>query len=266
MSVVQTVSVLSALAAAVAAHGHVTGVVADGVWHQNYEPEFQYRNPVPDAIGWSVPLAQDNGFVEPSSYNNLDIACHKSAGNAKLYVPVKAGSEIQLQWNTWPESHHGPVLDYLADCAGDCTTVQKSALKFFKIDAVGLSPGKWGADELLANNNTWGVTIPSDIKPGKYVLRHEIIALHSAGQSNGAQNYPQCVNLDISGSGSATPEGVVATSLYKATDPGITVNIYQNLKDYTIPGPAPYKGGGSGGSSGGSPTPEPVTSAAPQPS
>jgi len=264
MSIVQTLSVLSALAAAVSAHGHVTGVVADGVWHQNYEPNFQYRNPVPDSIGWSVPLQQDNGFVDATAYNNLDIACHKSAGNAKLHVPVKAGSTVQLQWTDWPESHHGPVIDYLADCGGNCGSVEKSALRFFKISGVGLidgsqAPGKWAADQLIANNNTWGVTIPSDIKPGKYVLRHEIIALHSAGQPNGAQNYPQCINLDISGSGSAAPAGVAATALYKSTDPGISINIYQSLKDYVVPGPAPYKGGGSGGNPK-PPTPPPQTS------
>lgn len=43
-----------------------------------------------------------------------------------------------------------------------------------------------------ANNNTGSLTIPSDLKAGNYVLRHEIIALHSAGQEDGAQAYPQC--------------------------------------------------------------------------
>jgi hypothetical protein len=41
------------------------------------------------------------------------------------------------------------------------------------------------------NGFTWTVKIPSSLAPGSYVLRHEIIALHSAGSSNGAQNYPQ---------------------------------------------------------------------------
>lgn len=44
----------------------------------------------------------------------------------------------------------------------------------------------------IANNLTATVAIPSDIAPGNYVIRHEIIALHSAGQENGAQSYPQC--------------------------------------------------------------------------
>ena len=102
-----------------------------------------------------------------------------------------------MDWNGWPESHHGPVIDYLAPCSnGDCTTVDKTSLKFFKIAEAGLisdttAPGSWASDQLIANNNSWSITIPAKIAPGPYVLRHEMIALHSANNANGAQNYPQ---------------------------------------------------------------------------
>jgi cellulase len=120
-------------------------------------------------------------------------------------------------------------------------------LEFFKIDGVGLIddttvPGTWADDQLIANNNTWAVTIPSDIAPGHYVLRHEIIALHSAGETNGAQNYPQCFNLEVTGSGTATPAGTLGTALYTADEAGILVNIYQTLASYLVPGPALYSG------------------------
>jgi hypothetical protein len=101
-------------------------------------------------------------------------------------------------------------------------------------------PGTWASDQLIANNNSWVVTIPTDIAPGNYVLRHEIIALHSAGQVNGAQNYPQCVNLQVTGSGTATPSGVLGTALYSETDPGIEINIYTSLSTYKVPGPTLY--------------------------
>jgi hypothetical protein len=138
-------------------------------------------------------------------------------------------------------------LDYLANCNGDCKTVDKTTLNFFKIDGVGLIddttvPGTWASDTLIANNNSWTVTIPSDIAPGNYVLRHEIIALHSAGTVDGAQNYPQCVNLEVTGSGTATPSGVLGTALYVETDPGIEINIYTSLSTYVIPGPTMYSG------------------------
>lgn len=144
------------------------------------------------------------------------------------------------------------MIDYLANCNGECTTVDKTSLKFNKIDEAGLisptpNPGKWASDEMIANNNSWVVTIPSSIASGNYVLRHETIALHSANNAGGAQNYPQCINLKISGSGSnSLSGGTVGTSLYTATDPGILVNIYQTLSSYIIPGPKLISGSGSG--------------------
>ncbi|KAI9054879.1 hypothetical protein LZ554_002023 [Drepanopeziza brunnea f. sp. 'monogermtubi'] len=254
-------SKISALAGLVAfvsrasAHGTVSGIVADGVYYVGYSANYQYMPTQPVVVGWSTPEDTDNGFVAPSAYADPDIICHRGATNAQTSATVKAGGTIDLQWTTWPESHHGPVIDYLAGCGGDCTTVDKTALKFFKIDAVGLVddtviPGKWAADQLIANNNTWSVTIPSTIAPGKYVLRHEIIALHSAGTVGGAQNYPQCFNLEVTGAGTDAPTGTLGTALYTETDPGIEVNIYAAL-EYTMPGPALY--GGAGDASPGSP-------------
>lgn len=160
---------------------------------------------------------------------------------------MAAGDKISLQWTTWPDSHHGPVITYLAACGGSCESVDKTTLKFFKIDGVGLVddtevPGTWGDDQLIENNNSWMVEIPPSIAPGNYVMRHELIALHSAGEENGAQNYPQCFNLQITGSGSDEPSGVLGTELYKATDPGILVNIYTSISTYVVPGPTMYSG------------------------
>lgn len=104
-----------------------------------------------------------------------------------------------------------------------------------------MTNGYWASDQLIANNNSWTITIPSTIAAGNYVLRHEIIALHSAGQANGAQDYPQCVNLAITGSGTnKLSTGTLGTALMKATDPGIVFNLYTTLTTYPIPGPALY--------------------------
>jgi lytic cellulose monooxygenase (C1-hydroxylating) len=84
------------------------------------------------------------------------------------------------------------------------------------------------------------VRIPSNIRPGNYVLRHEILALHSAYDVGGAQFYPQCINLRITGSGNSVPSGTAANQLYSATHPGVHYNIYDdnNRPTYQIPGPA----------------------------
>lgn len=208
--------------------------------------------------------------MAPDAFSSPDIICHRDGGNGAIHAKVAAGGTVELQWNTWPESHHGPVIDYLADCNGDCATVDKTALKFFKISEAGLNdgsnaPGHWASDDLIANNNSWTVTIPESVAPGKYVLRHEIIALHSGNQPNGAQNYPQCLNLEITGSGTDKPQGVPGTELYKPDDEGILFNIYTSLDSYPIPGPALYKGGSGGGAPAPSPTSKPTPTSAPQP-
>ncbi|KAJ3465075.1 hypothetical protein MRS44_005733 [Fusarium solani] len=206
-------TILAALAGAigVAAHGHVNNIVINGAEYAGYDVfTLPYSSNPPVVVGWST-TATDNGFVAPDAFGTADIICHKDAKNAKGHAKVAAGDSIFLQWDTWPESHKGP----------------------------------YASDELIKNGNGWLVKVPETIKPGFYVLRHEIIALHSGGQENGAQNYPQCFNLEVTGSGTEEPEGTLGTELYKADDAGILFNIYTQLSTYPIPGPKLIAGGGA---------------------
>jgi len=256
MAFLQTAALLGSLAASAYAHGRVTSITADGKDYDGFLNDYIYMPDPPAIVAWSADNG-DNGFVDGSAYTSGDIICHRKAKNGEISASVAAGSKVEIQWGTdaWPESHHGPIIDYLAKCAGDdCTTVDKETLKFFKIDEAGLvdgssAPGKWASDELIAADGKWSVTIPESLAPGQYVLRHEIIALHSAGDVNGAQNYPQCFNLEVTGSGTANPEGVLGTALYTPEDAGIKVGIYSALGDsYEIPGPALWDGASSGSS------------------
>ncbi|KAL4907863.1 glycosyl hydrolase family 61-domain-containing protein [Aspergillus multicolor] len=238
---------IASFIAAVKAHGYVQNIVVNGVYYSGWEiNSYPYMTDPPVVAAWQIP--NSNGPVDVSNgYTTEDIICNLNATNAQGYVEVAAGDKINLQWSAWPDSHHGPVIDYLASCGDDCTTVDKTTLEFFKIDGVGLVddatvPGTWGDDELIDNNNSWLVEIPTSIAPGNYVLRHEIIALHSAGESGGAQNYPQCFNLKVTGSGTDSPAGTLGTELYNLDDAGILVNIYQSLSTYEIPGPTLYSG------------------------
>lgn len=245
----KTSSLIAALASAatVAAHGHVSNIVVNGVSYQGYDPTtMPYMTDPPDVIGWTADDT-DNGFVSPSSYGAADIVCHKSATPGGAHVEVAAGDSISIQWDTWPESHKGPMIDYLAACSGNCEDSDKTALEFFKIDGAGYDAASstWASDVLIANNNTWLVQIPSSIAPGNYVLRHETIALHSAGSEDGAQNYPQCFNLAVTGSGTEVPAGTLGTELYKIDDAGIVVDIYNGLSSYAVPGPTLIAGASS---------------------
>ncbi|KAK5108798.1 hypothetical protein LTR62_007772 [Meristemomyces frigidus] len=260
MSIIQTVALVGSLVATVAAHGHVSGAVIAGTYFPGYDPASAYSTSPPAVIGWTANNL-DNGFVAPDAYTGPDIICHKNATVGKASAPIAAGQNVTLQWTTWPSSHHGPVINYLAKVPGDFASVDKTTLEWVKFDASGLlddstPPGTWGSDELIANNNSWTLTIPSSLTAGNYVLRHEIIALHSAQSANGAQNYPQCINLAVTGSGTAAPAGTLGEKLYAETDPGIVINLYSPISSYTMPGPALWTAGAAGAA------PAPASSAA----
>lgn len=241
MNLLKTLASLALFAAAADAHGHVRQITAGGTTYVGGLP----HNAPANAVGWRA-NNQDNGFVEPNSFSSQDIICHKGATPPSNSVRVAAGGTLTLQWDTWPESHKGPVIDYLASCGGSCSSVNKGSLSFAKIAQSGLisgsNPGTWASDQLIRNGFSWNVQIPSNLAPGGYVLRHEIIALHSAGQANGAQAYPQCINIEVTSGGSARPSGVPGTSLYRANDPGILFNLYTSFSSYPIPGPALWRG------------------------
>ena len=195
---ITSVSAIAALAATVTAHGTVTGVTIDGVFEQGFKLDYYYAKQsggdVAEHIGWYAENL-DNGFVEPNSFDTPDIICHKAGspeGSSDTMAKVAAGGTVEFHWTEWPESHMGPVITYVAPYTGDVASVNKEELKWTKIDAAGYEDGEWAAVKMIGQNNTWPVTVPETLAAGKYVFRHEIIALHGAGSENGAQNYPQC--------------------------------------------------------------------------
>lgn len=123
----------------------------------------------------------------------------------------------------------------------------------------------WGTRDLNKCCGRMNVKIPSDIAAGDYLLRAEVIALHVAGSTGGAQLYMSCCKspirlfiptypqlttphldqLVVSGGGSASPATVNFPGAYKATDPGILINIHAAISTYVNPGPAVYSGGSS---------------------
>lgn len=81
---------------------------------------------------------------------------------------------------------------------------------------------------MVAGNAGVKYTIPSCLKAGYYLVRHEIIALHSAYAYPGAQFYPGCHQLKVTGGGSTTPSNLVAfPGAYKGSDAGITYDAYK---------------------------------------
>ncbi|KAK1829268.1 family 61 glycosyl hydrolase [Podospora conica] len=252
-------ALLAAFPLGASAHGFVQYITPQPpnppTRHLGYDPGFRFSTPPPRVAGWYADNP-DIGFVPPSSFSHPDIICHKSAVPGALHIPVRAGTNLTLQWLTWPESHVGPVMDYLAPCpGGDCSKVEKTGLRFTKIAQAGLKEGvtwetnwlhAWRVDELVRGGNfEWTVQVPKGLKAGAYVLRHEILALHSAWERGGAQAYPQCVNLMVEGDGGEVvelPEGGDVRGFYGEEDPGVLVNVYGGLTRYEFPGPEVWDG------------------------
>lgn len=127
-------------------------------------------------------------------------------------------------------------------------------LSFFKIDEKGYNAEKklWANEELIESGRQYAFQLPSDIKPGLYVLRTELLALHYALTPNkGPEFYTHCFNIQIQGSGSATPMGVQFPGGYSQNDPSIVYKLYtqpppssieNNWEGYRVPGPPKYAG------------------------
>jgi hypothetical protein len=61
----------------------------------------------------------------------------------------------------------GPLLSYIAPCAGDCSTANKGSLLWTKIQEDGFQSGAWISDKMIQNGMKTEVTIPSTLKAGK---------------------------------------------------------------------------------------------------
>ncbi|KAK3295386.1 glycoside hydrolase family 61 protein [Chaetomium fimeti] len=238
------------------AHSHLAHILINGQLYHGFDPRPNQPND-PSRVGWWT-AATDDGFVTPANYTHPDIICHKSGASPAAHAPVRAGDRVHVQWNGWPMGHVGPVLSYLAGCAGlegdeaGCTGVDKAALRWTKVDdsqpvlefveGAGINGGvpgqRWASDVLIAANNSWQVAIPDGLAPGPYVLRNEVIALHYAAEEDGAQNYPLCVNLWVEGGdGGMELDGFEATEFYREDDPGVWLNVTAGLSSYVVPGP-----------------------------
>ncbi|KXN84814.1 Polysaccharide monooxygenase Cel61a [Leucoagaricus sp. SymC.cos] len=234
-------------------HGYVQEVTLGSAKYTGYLPyQDPYMNPVPQRIIRKIP---GNGPVEDLSL--IDVQCNGwSAGGAEyvgsapapIYGTVAAGSQVKLNWTIpWPDSHKGPIITYMARASSDITKWSPgTSAVWFKVDQMGKdSSGKWAATDILpANNNIWTFTIPKNLKAGQYIIRHEIIALHAAYQYPGVQVYPSCIQVEVTGSGTALPTSFVSfPGAYAASTPGIVYDVYTNTSAYPVPGPAVWTGG-----------------------
>ncbi|MCJ1328317.1 hypothetical protein MMC10_004993 [Thelotrema lepadinum] len=250
---------LAGLASTASAHYVFPSLVLNGVttpaWADVRQyPTYYTNNPVTDVT-------------------STDIRCNVGGSTVTSNTStVTAGQSIAF--TVAPDIYHpGPAQVYLAKAptGANIATWDGSGSVWFKI--MGEGPSSFGSSGL-----TWptdsatsvSFTIPKSVPTGDYLVRIEHIGLHVASSAGGAQlyvppslnpdslsrsppppakltqlnSYISCAQLHVTNGGSGTPGPLVAfPGAYKATDPGLLINIYYPVPtNYTLPGPAVWKG------------------------
>ncbi|PTD05794.1 Endo-beta-1,4-glucanase D [Fusarium culmorum] len=240
-----------AMATTVSAHAQVYGLWVNGKdlgdGRNTYIRSPENNNPVKD-------------LTSP------DIVCNVNGGKAApKFATAAAGDEVTFEWyhNTRGDdiidgSHKGPIITYIAPY----TETDGTGAIWTKIAEDGLEGGQWAVDKLIKDKGKATFTLPSSLKAGKYIVRQEIIAGHEAdvafkdNSARGAQFYPSCAQVEVTGSGTAVPdENFDFQTGYTYTDKGIVFD-----------GTSSGSGSGSGSDSGSAaPAPTAAETQAPAP-
>jgi len=222
----------------VAAHGFVQDMTIDG--------QFIKGNPVGGTAGPS-------GIRQVFSANpikgamNRDVNCGSGAQKASLVLNAMPGSNLTFNWrgadgSKWPHNT-GPLLTYMASCQNvTCDQFDAINAQWFKIQQQARrQDGNWTQQDLM-DGGVASASIPSNLAPGNYLVRHEIIALHLAQTLGGAEFYEGCAQLNVGGNETGVPDPSDLVSLpgaYSDNDPGIfDKDAFDQNVPYQFPGPA----------------------------
>ncbi|TLD37872.1 Rhamnogalacturonate lyase B [Venturia nashicola] len=253
------------LAAQAGAHYGVRKIEVDGVVYPAWDVRIDsYLGPV-KRVEWShqnVPtqmgFSKDPNSHEFGPITNIDspaIACGEKAEAPSIKAIARAGAEINVTWTSIIKMHKGPVLSYMGYLPTPSTSI--NTVKFFKIQDESYDPrtDTWASDRAASAGNSYTLRIPSDVVPGPYVLRTEMLALHANTASmkmtpvGGPEFYLHCFNIEVLGNGTVAPEGTTFPGTYKATDPGMGFVPYfgegsgvERNKFFVSPGGKKYEG------------------------
>ncbi|KAF2140847.1 lytic polysaccharide monooxygenase [Aplosporella prunicola CBS 121167] len=174
-----------------------------------------------------------------------DIRCYEDPSASAETKEVKAGDSVGFKVDS-NLGHPGALQFYMAKAPEGKTAKEfkGDGDVWFKISGQGpkINNGElsWPSDGASQIN----VTIPESTPNGEYLFRGEHIALHGAQEEGGAQFYIACAQIKVTGGGNGSPSPTVALpGAYKASDPGLKINIYYPVPtSYTLPGPKVWSG------------------------
>ncbi|RPA79854.1 glycoside hydrolase [Ascobolus immersus RN42] len=228
MKVAATALVVLASASQAFAHYRFNQLIANG---QTYPDGKYIRKWTP--YYW-------NGPIEDVSLP--DIRCNANPQTADGTVDVAAGSTVGFRVDQ-DVIHPGPYTAYLAKAPTDINNWDGNG-DWFKIWEQGPTAISSSGISWDMANREWTFKIPASTPSGQYLLRFEHIGLHGASNTNGAQFYMSCAQINVTGGGNGRPGPTIKfPGGYKATDPGVKINIYWPVPtQYIIPGPAVWRG------------------------
>ncbi|KAL2277900.1 hypothetical protein FJTKL_15038 [Diaporthe vaccinii] len=230
----------SALSAAslAAGHGAVTSYQIGSTTYPGYTGFSPATSPASIQRQWP-------DYNPIMSVSDAKMTCNGGT-SAALTATIAAGQNITAIWSQWTHKQ-GPVMVWMYKCAGAFSACDGKGKSWFKIDQMGmyappLSGDSWGT-AIVVDKLKWSSKIPTNLAPGNYLIRHELLALH---QQNTPQFYPECAQLVVTGSGSASPSSDFLYSIpayASANDPGVNINIYSSTATtYTPPGGGIWSG------------------------
>ncbi|KAF2740634.1 endoglucanase B [Polyplosphaeria fusca] len=205
---------------------------------------------------------------------SIDMRCNVLGDiQAPDTIKVVPGDVLTFDWHhdyrndsdeVIASSHHGPSLVYISpDPPTEDSFVKIWHEGLYEEQPAPLEPGKWSTTSNLAKNGGhMNVRIPAGLKAGHYLIRAEMIGLHEGEVSylknpiRGAQFYPNCVQIEVTGDGDVSlPEGVSFPGAYDYDTPGVVYDIYCSTDKkraatatvpctttYPIPGPTVWSG------------------------
>ncbi|KPV77357.1 glycoside hydrolase family 61 protein [Rhodotorula graminis WP1] len=235
---------LVATASSVSAHTIVTSVWVNG------------KDTATGGVGVAAPYMRGSTSNSPvQEVNSALMACNdKGATPAASTLSVAAGDVIEPEWyhsgargaDPIDPSHKGPITAWIAPYGDNANSLGAKWVEIAS-EAYYPSSSEWAVSHMIANKGRNKVTIPKSLAPGKYIVRFELLALHSAGQAGGAQFYPQCADIEITSGGTTKlPAGVSIPGFYSEQTPGVVWIYYSSsydvTGDYVAPGTGTWDG------------------------
>ncbi|KAJ3566891.1 hypothetical protein NPX13_g6966 [Xylaria arbuscula] len=216
-----------------------------------------------DATCVRMPLDPGTCTSPVESVDSDNMACGVDGQTPVAFTcSAPAGGKLTFQFRTWANaaqpgsldsSHKGPCAMY-AKQVHDVANDEVAGPGWIKLwdDGYDTAAKKWCTEKLIDNNGLLSFEIPMGLPSGYWVFRPELLALHEANKGD-PQFYVGCAQVFVQSSNTAAlkvPEDQIVSipGHVRASEAGLTFNIYAPTFPYPLPGPKafavpPPKGG-----------------------